>query len=67
MATATELEITINLENAAFEEPGPELARILHQLADTLADFSRERDSHDFPLNIRDVNGNTIGEVRTRA
>ena len=62
---ATELTIKLNLENAAFEEPGPEIARILTKLADTLADFSMERDSHDFPLSLRDINGNTIGLVTT--
>ena len=62
---AIELNIKINLENAAFEEPGPEIARILHKLADTLSDFNRERDSHDYPMSLRDVNGNYVGTVTT--
>ena len=62
---ATELTIRIELGNAAFEEPGPEIARILTKLAETLSDFSKERDSHDYPLTLRDANGNYVGTVST--
>ena len=62
---ATELTIKINLENAAFEEPGPEIARILIGLGETLADFSKERDSHAFPMFVCDSNGNTVATVTT--
>lgn len=62
---AIELTIKINLENASFEEPGPEIARILKELAETLGDFNKERDSHDYPMSLRDVNGNYVGTVTT--
>ena len=50
--------ISIQCENAAFEEPdsGRELARILRQLAEQFEDGQ-------VPGTLRDVNGNTVGEV----
>lgn len=57
------LTITIDCGNAAFgDEPGPEVARILRQLA---GDFE---DAGDFlpgtaEKRLRDVNGNACGRV----
>jgi hypothetical protein len=63
---ATTLTITLNLENAAFDEyPGAEISRILGQLARTLGDFNKDRDSHVLPMYVNDVNGNAVGKVTT--
>ena len=53
------LTITINCDNSAFEpDPGAEVARILHHLAD---EFSSGLESGD-GVNLRDANGNKVGE-----
>ena len=65
MVTTDKLTIVLELGNAAFDEPGPEIQRILTDLGASLAAFSKERDDHRFPLLLRDYNGNTVGEVRT--
>ena len=53
------LSITINLDNEAFDpEPGSEVARILHYLADTLP--NRKGITQ---VRIHDINGNTVGLV----
>ena len=65
MTKADKLTIVLELGNAAFDPPGPEIQRVLTDLGATLADFNRERDSHRFPLLLRDHNGNTVGEVHT--
>lgn len=57
---ATHLTIELNLEGAAFEEPGPEIARILGALAEAMRDFPR-----DYPVIVRDINGNAVGTVTT--
>lgn len=63
---ATKLTIELNLENGAFDDyPGAEISRILTQLARTLGDFSKDRDSHVLPMYINDVNGNAVGKVTT--
>lgn len=50
--------ICIETDNAAFgSEPGPELARILRELA------AKFRDGGGVPAKIMDVNGNTVGRV----
>ena len=52
--------VTITTDNAAFadDDLGPELARILRRLADTLASCSRaDIDAY----NLRDINGNRVG------
>lgn len=51
------LTISIDCDNAAFEDSGPEneLARILRDLAARL-----ERDGMN-PVTLRDINGNTVG------
>ena len=52
------LTITIeNLGNAAFEEDkNAEIARILRDLADKI-------ENDNIPVKLRDINGNTVGEV----
>ena len=52
------LKIEIHTDHDAFSgDPNPELARILREAADKIADG---RD-YDFPL--RDINGGTVGSV----
>jgi hypothetical protein len=57
-------KLTINLDNAAFDEaPGEELARILEGVAPHL----RARDFSRGVLRVctlRDANGNTVGDYR---
>ena len=48
-------EITINMDNAAFDDDG-ELARILRRLADDLGTQKRA-----LIMNLRDINGNRVG------
>jgi hypothetical protein len=55
-----QITITINTDNAAFNgDPAPEVARILyafaHQLSDGLMNLA--------PRKLRDINGNTVGQV----
>ncbi len=44
----------IQTDNAAFEEPGPEIARILRAIADEVENGNEYADIHD-------TNGNTVG------
>ncbi len=59
------LQITIDTSNAAFGETeiecGEELARILRELADNLADNGPQA-QNDSPF-VRDVNGNCVGSI----
>ena len=57
------INITFRTDNAAFEGEarGPEIARILRQLAATLE--SRSRLHLGYEADIRDANGNKVGEV----
>lgn len=50
--------ITINIENSgeAFNEPRPEIARILRELADSI-ELGTDRTT------VRDINGNKCGTV----
>lgn len=52
--------ITINTDNAAFEENPNEVSDILHQLADNCAEGSFKYISGE---SLRDSNGNTVGGV----
>lgn len=58
----TKFTVTITTDNAAFadDDLGPELARILRRLADTVAGCSRD-DIDGYTL--RDINGNRVGEA----
>ena len=52
--------ITINCNNAAFaEDEAPEIARILHELADGIS-------NQTIPMNVklRDINGNVVGSAK---
>lgn len=59
------LVITITADNDAFEgdELGPETARILHDLAIRVSRLDRNTLWRTTPLTIRDVNGNTAGQL----
>lgn len=48
-------ELHIDTDNAAFDYPGPEVARILRELADLLDDGVTGHGP------LRDVNGNRVG------
>jgi hypothetical protein len=53
--------IRIATDNATFhEDGGAEVARILRELADRLA----ERGLRECASPLRDINGNTVGTVR---
>lgn len=54
-----QLIINIDLKNAAFDDPGPEVARILEKYADTVRSSSSTLD--DFDQAFKDINGNTVG------
>ncbi len=49
--------LKIKTDNAVFEDAGPELARILRELAATV----EESNNPDEGGGIRDANGNTVG------
>jgi hypothetical protein len=56
------LTVTIRADNAAFDEPGPELARILREIADTVEHRADIHGSHCY-----DVNGNHVGTWKFEA
>lgn len=58
------LSITISMNNAAFEMPGPEVADALRVLADKVEGFEREDFATMEPIPVRDTNGNTVGHAR---
>lgn len=53
------MTITIKTDNAAFEDKGVELARILRRLADAM-----ESTNGEYNGKLIDVNGNTVGAVK---
>jgi hypothetical protein len=56
------LRITIKMDNAAFEfNQGPEVARILRDVAKAV---DEDVSLPGFKLNLRDSNGNTVGEAK---
>lgn len=55
-------KLEIDCDNAAFEDPGTEVARILHDLADRVGQHMPVR-GDSFVL--YDINGNKVGEART--
>ena len=56
------LRITIKMDNAAFEfNQGPEVARILRYMAKAV---DEDVDLDWFSMNLRDLNGNTVGEAK---
>lgn len=53
--------LNIDCGNAAFDpDPVPEVARILREVADRLESGAFPRNS----VNVRDINGNTVGTFR---
>ena len=50
-------KIEINLDNAAFQEGGQELARVLRNVAQDIEDYP----TAEF-IGIIDMNGNTVGQ-----
>ena len=54
------LNINIDLDNAAFEDPLFEVERILKQ-ALRLVDFDVEMDIEESDMYLRDSNGNKVG------
>ena len=56
------LKLKINTENAAFDQEGQEVARILRDLADRLENLDKLQECQ---LPLRDINGNTGGYYQT--
>lgn len=60
MSRTREFRLTIDTGNEAFQpEPNAEIARILREVADRIESDGR---SIHWYQNIRDVNGNTVGQ-----
>ena len=60
-----DLILKLNMDNSAFDPPGPELTRIFAKLS-KWAEIHDERDSypwHEVDSKIYDVNGNTVGKL----
>lgn len=57
------ITITIRTENAAFDEFGTEIARILRVLADHLDGTPEPNDVFDRHHKLIDINGNHVGEA----
>jgi hypothetical protein len=57
-----QFELTINLDNAAFEDSS-ELPRILAELAERLRLGHRNMEA-DWNYHLRDVNGNSVGHFQ---
>lgn len=56
------IKLKINTENAAFDQEGQEVARILRGLADRLENLDKLQECQ---LPLRDLNGNTVGYYQT--
>ncbi len=56
------LKLKINSENAAFDQEGQEIARILRGLADRLENLDKLQECQ---LPLKDLNGNTVGYYQT--
>jgi len=56
------LKLKINSENAAFDQEGQEVARILRDLADRLENLDKLQECQ---LPLKDLNGNTVGYYQT--
>ena len=53
-----DMRLSLKLDNAAFDKPGPELYRIFSELADRLQDAVPGLEDRG---RIADANGNTVG------
>ncbi len=56
-------QITIAMDNSAFEDMGIELARILRNIANEVENKGEESLAYS-GWNLRDVNGNTVGHIK---
>lgn len=55
------ISITLSTDNAAFEEhEGAEIARILRDLA---RKYEGTTYAEEYPVTVRDANGNTVGNI----
>ena len=54
--------ITINCENAAFDDPAYELQRIMDSLKKTFNMWRDREDAHE--VAIMDINGQRVGSVK---
>ena len=62
-----QLKITIDMDNAAFEDDSEEASRILKVAADKLSSHLRNDPEADFSINLRDINGNRVGTASLTA
>ena len=61
----TTLNISINTDNAAFadENLGSEISRILKSYANAIESVIDPDTSWELETRLRDINGNTVGQV----
>ena len=62
----TTLNISINTDNAAFEDEnlGSEISRILKSYANAIESVIDPDTSWELETRLRDINGNTVGQVK---
>jgi len=62
----TTLKISINTDNAAFEDEnlGSEISRILKSYANAIESVIDPDTSWELETRLRDINGNTVGQVK---
>lgn len=58
-----QLKITIDMDNAAFEDDTGEAARILKVAGDKIERHLGYAPDADFSCKLQDINGNTVGDV----
>lgn len=61
------LTVTIELDNAAFEDDPGEAGRILKVAAEKIDEHMGYAPDADFDAKLRDINGNTVGRVVVEA
>ena len=62
----TTFKISINTDNAAFEDEnlGSEISRILKSYANAIESVIDPDTSWELETRLRDINGNTVGQVK---
>ena len=62
----TTLNISINTDNSAFESEnlGSEISRILKSYANAIESVIDPDTSWELETRLRDINGNTVGQVK---
>mgnify|MGYP003142098948 FL=1 len=62
----TTLKISINTDNSAFadENLGSEISRILKSYANAIESIIDPDTSWELETRLRDINGNTVGQVK---